>query len=161
MKFTIGYITAREEPQLEWLIDGLERQARPGDEIELIVVDALGRLASSIGFRPIKAITKLVETKPKPTVWQGPHRVTAHDFFANANARNTALVLCSTTYICFLDDRCKLDPGWLDQVRRGEHERKSAICGPYDKHEDGGLSLDHRASLSPSGERNIGARIPR
>lgn len=154
MKITIGYITAREEPYLEWLIDGLAQQARPGDEIELIVVDALGRLAKTIGYRPIEAIKKLVETRPKPTIWQGPHRITAHDFFANANARNTALVLCSTDYICFLDDRCRLDPGWLDQVRRGERERSSVICGPYDKHESGGLSLDHRRQCEPRGLKN-------
>src|SRR5271154_4770312 len=112
MKLTIGYITAREEPRLDWLVDGLNQQAQ-GDEIELIVVDALGRSAQEIGYRPISAVKKLVATRPKPTIWQGPHRVTAHDFFANANARNTAIVLCSTDYICFLDDRCKPDAGWL------------------------------------------------
>lgn len=154
MKITIAYITARDEPHLDWLIEGLEQQTLAGDEIELIVVDALGRSAKAIGFRPIRAIYKLVETRPKPTIWQGPYRVTAHDFFANANARNTALILCSTSYICFLDDRCKLDPCWVDQIRRGERERCSAICGPYDKHEDRGLSLDHRRQRESRGQKN-------
>jgi glycosyltransferase involved in cell wall biosynthesis len=154
MKFTIGYITAREEPHLEWLIDGIEKWASKKDEIELIVVDAFGRPASAIGYRPIKPIKKLIETSPKPTIWQGPHRVTARDFFANANARNTALVLCSTSYICFLDDRCRLEDGWLDQVRRGERKRESVICGPYDKHEDWGVSLDHRRQHEPKGRKN-------
>jgi len=154
VKITIGYITAREEPHLEWLIDGLEQQARPDDEIELIVVDALGRSAAAIGYRSIKAIRKLVETRPKPTIWQGPHRITAHDFFANANARNTAIVLCRTSYICFLDDRCKPEAGWFDQIRRGERKRESVICGPYDKHEDWGLSLDHRRQREPRGQKN-------
>lgn len=156
MKITIGYITAREQPQLNWLIDGLEQQARSGDKIELIVVDALGRPAKDIGFREIKAITKLIETRPKPSLWQGPHRITAHDFFANANARNTAIVLCSTDYICFLDDRCRLDSGWLDQIRRGEKKRESVICGPYDKHEDWGVSVDHRRQNAPQGKQNCG-----
>lgn len=157
MKITIGYITARDEPHLEWLLGDLEIQAQPGDEIELIVVDALGRPASAIGFRPIRSISRLVETRPKPTIWQGPHRVTAHDFFANANARNTVIALCSTTYLCFLDDRCRLDPGWLDVVRRAERRRRSVICGPYDKYEDRGLSPDHRRSRSPRGKRNCPA----
>jgi glycosyltransferase involved in cell wall biosynthesis len=158
MKITIGYITAREQPRLNWLIDGLEQQAQARDKIELIVVDALGRPAQTIGYRPIKAITKLIETRPKPSIWQGPHRITAHDFFANANARNTAIVLCSTDYICFLDDRCRLDPGWLDQVRRGEKKRASVICGPYDKQEDRGVSVDHRRQHAPQGKQNCGGR---
>ena len=156
VRITIAFITAREEPHLEWLCDGIEQQAQKGDKIELIVVDALGRPAAALGYRPVKVITKLVETRPKPTIWQGPHRITAHDFFANANARNTAIVLCTTSYICFLDDRCKLDPSWLEAVRIGEKKRSSVVCGPYDKHEDWGVSLDHRRQHAPQGKRNCG-----
>src|SRR6185436_8187532 len=129
-KLTIVFITAREDPQLGWLIDGLAQQAKRSDEFELIVVDAYGRQASAIGYRVIPPVTKVVQTKPKPTIWQGPHRITAHDFYANANARNTALVLCSTDYICFVDDRCKPDKHWLNEVRQGARKRESVICGP-------------------------------
>lgn len=153
MKITIGYITAREEPRLEWLIDGLERQARPDDEIELIVVDALGRPAQAIGYRSIPPVKKIVETRPKPTIWQGPHRITAHDFFANANARNTAIVLCTTSYICFLDDRCKLDPGWFEAVRRGVKKRDAVLCGSYIKHCGGKILTDHRRESDPQGRK--------
>ena len=156
MRVTLAFITAREEPHLEWLCDGIEQQARSGDKIELIVVDALGSPATAIGYRPVKAITKLIETRPKPTIWQGAHRITAHNFFANANARNTAIVLCTTNYICFLDDRCRLDPGWLEQVRLGDRKRESVICGPYDKHEDWGVSMDHRRQLAPQGKQSCG-----
>jgi glycosyltransferase involved in cell wall biosynthesis len=153
MKITIGFITAREYPQLDWFINGLAKQAKKHDEIELIVVDAFGRSASAIGYYSIPAITKLVETRPKPSVWQGPHRITAHDFFANANARNTVLVLCSTDYVCFIDDRCRLDRKWLDQVRRAEKKREAVICGPSDRHEDWGISVDHRRQEEPKGKK--------
>lgn len=153
MKISIAYITAREEPHLAWLIDGLEQQAKADDKIELIVVDALGRPARSLGFRPLKAIRNLIETKPKPTAWQGAHRCSPHDFYANANARNTALVLCRSDYVCFLDDRCKLDAGWLDQVRRGEHERESVICGTYTKHTSAGVFVDHRRQIEARGKK--------
>ena len=156
LRITIAYITAREQPRLDWLIDGLDQQAQKGDKIELIVVDALGRPATAIGYRPIKAIKKLVETRPKPTIWQGPHRITAHDFFANANARNTAIVLCGTDYICFLDDRCRLDPGWLEQVRIGEKKRAAVLCGTYTKHEDRGVLVDHRRQHAPLGRKSCG-----
>jgi glycosyltransferase involved in cell wall biosynthesis len=157
MKITIVYITAREDPRLDWLIDGLDRQATVSDELELIVVDALGRPAQTIGYRPIKSIAKVIETRPKPTIWQGKYRVAVHDFFANANARNTAIALCSTDYICFLDDRCRLDVGWLECVRTGEREQASVICGPYDKHEDRGISVDHRRQHEPKGKKHCGA----
>ena len=153
MKITICFITARDHPQLDWLISGLADQAKKRDEIELIVVDAFGRPATAIGYHPIPAITKLVQTRPKPTVWQGPHRITGHDFFANANARNTALVMCSTDYICFVDDRCRLDRKWLDEVRRGEKKRDAVICGPCDRHEDWGISIDHRRTRAPKGKK--------
>ena len=153
MKITIAFVTARDYPQLDWLIHGLAAQAKKSDEIELIVVDALGRSAAAIGYYPIRAITKLVETRPKPSVWQGPDKITEHDFFANANARNTALVLCSSDYICFVDDRSRLDKKWLDEVRRGEKKRESVICGPCDKHEEGGIIVDHRRQLEPKGKK--------
>ena len=156
MRITIAFITAREEPRLDWLCAGLEHQAKSSDKIELIVVDAFARPATAIGYRKIKPVKRLVETPPKPCIWQGPHRITAHDFFANANARNTAIVLCRTDYICFLDDRCKLDPGWLEQVRIGARRQDAVICGPYDKHEDSGISVDHRRQGSLGGKRNCG-----
>jgi len=156
VRVSIAFITAREEPLLGWLIDGLDKYARKDDELELIVVDAFGRPASSIGYRWIRSIKQLVETRPKPSIWQGPHRLAAHDFFANSNARNTALVLCGTDYICFLDDRCKLDSDWVDEVRRGYRKRSSVICGPYDKREDWGLSVDHRRKREPKGRKNCG-----
>jgi hypothetical protein len=154
VKFSISYITAREDPRLDWLVDSLERQVHSKDEIELIVVDALGRPAREIGFRSIKTVTRLVETRPKPSIWQGPHRVTAHDFYANANARNTAIALASTDYMCFLDDRCSLDPGWLDVVRRGERKRSSVLCGTYTKRENRGFAVDHRRERELRGKRD-------
>ena len=153
MKITVAFITGREAPQLDWLIAGLEQQAKRRDEIELIVVDAYCRPASGIGLRPIPAITKVIETRPKPSVWQGPHRLTAHDFFANANARNTAIALCGTDYICFVDDRCRVDDGWLAQIRRAARKQEAVVCGPYDKHEDWGLSVDHRRQEAPKGKK--------
>lgn len=153
LRATIGYITAREEPHLEWLIEGLARQTSRGDRIELIVVDALGRSEAELGYRAIPAIKRMVVTPPKPSIWQGPHRITAHDFFANANARNTIIVLATTEYLCFLDDRCKLDAGWIEQVRRGELKRKSVLCGTYSKQEDWGRSEDHRRRRAPEGRK--------
>lgn len=157
MRATIVYHTARQEPRLDWVIDDLARQALPSDELELVVVDALGRAAREIGFREIPAIVSLIETTPKPTPWQGPQRVTSRDWWAISNARNTGAVLCGTDYLAFLDDRCHLGPGWLAAVRRGEWERRSVVAGSYTKEEDGGrVSVDHRLQAFPDGRQDCG-----
>jgi hypothetical protein len=69
---------------------------------------------------------------------------------------NTALVLCETDYIAFLDDCCRLGPKWLGTVRHGERKRKSVLAGTYDKIERGVVTPDHRRILAPGGKLNCG-----
>ncbi len=156
MDVTIVYSTARTDPRLDWLIDGLEAQATPSDELNLVVVDALGRAAAEIGFRPIPAIVDLTETAPKPCVWQGAQRVTTRDWWAASNARNTGIALCRSDYVVFVDDRCRLGPRWLAEIREGHRLRQSVLVGSYDKHEDGRVTVDHRRIAHPGGLINCG-----
>ena len=156
VRATIIYMTGRREPRLDWLMTGLEDQAVPSDQLELIIVDAAARPAASIGYREVAAITRLVEATPKPCVWQGAHRVTKRDWWATANARNTGIALATHDYLAFLDDRCTLGPSWLAAVRDGERERASVIAGSYDKLEDGKLTQDHRRDLYPFGKPDCG-----
>lgn len=156
MKFSVCFITGRKEPRLDWIIDGIERQALPSDEIQLIVIDALGRPATEIGYRPIAAIVELVESKPKPTIWQGEFKVTHDEWWAASSARNTGLVLCDADYIAFVDDRAELGPSWLSAVRRGCMRRESVLAGAYTKLEDGKLTIDHRLTSKPEGLVNCG-----
>ena len=156
MRVTVVYITGRPDPRLDWAIGDLDQQIRPGDEVHLIVVDALARSASQlVAVAPTK-IKSIIVTPPKPNIWQGPHRVTSVDWWAKSSASNTGLVLCKTDFIAFLDDRCHLGPRWLETVRAAEHKRSSVIAGSYDKHEDGRITIDHRRGLCPSGKRNCG-----
>lgn len=145
---TLGFVTGRHEPRLDWVLDDLAMQTRGDDEIELIVVDVLRRPIDAPG----NAISRAIVTAPKPCAWQGAHRVTSCDWWALSNARNTAAALASHDYIAFLDDRCHLGSRWLDAVRAGYHERASVLAGTYTKLEDGKLTRDHRIERCPHGK---------
>jgi len=69
---------------------------------------------------------------PKPTVWQGEHRLTKENWWAVSNARNTALCCATGDYIIWVDDRCVLEPKWLEaafEAMNGNY----AVCGSYEK----------------------------
>lgn len=149
MHLTIAYITCRTEPRIEWFLRTLARQVKPEDCIHVILVDFYADTPGRSDWRNcvFNANSRKVETlkhvPPKPTVWQGRHRKTRRDYFAAANARNTALALCRTEFIAFIDDLSALGPLWLDQVRHAEHHQYT-VLGAYKKV----LNLD----VQPSGE---------
>lgn len=130
-KLTAAYITGRQEPKFEWFLDSLRNQYTGHDRINLIIVDLLAeqrdRTAYDLsGFADVKWV------EPKPTVWQGKHRVTDADWWAMSNARNTAFCLCETDWIAFLDDRCVLMPGWLEAIKKAM-AGNYIVCGSYQK----------------------------
>lgn len=129
MKLTIAYCTVRKDPRLEWFLDSLERQIVPEDDINLIVV--------SLHKLPHFLMEKIPVTvvQPKPNVWQGPWRLTKEDWFAAANARNTALCLAPDGFIVYADDLSVLMPGWLDRVRVAM-QANNVVCGTYRKVKD-------------------------
>lgn len=169
MKATLCYFTGRREPRLEWFIEAVLAQAKEGDDLEVIVIDALfdqrsevdARVAEVIGRSQRAGVLLNIRTvAPKPTVWQGPHRITDRDWWAASSGRNTGIVLASCDYIAFIDDRCRPGPAWLDTVRRGYTWRESVIAGSYDKL-DGPMDartkvVDHRRVASPHGTTNCG-----
>lgn len=73
-----------------------------------------------------------VLTPPKPTVWQGKHRLTSEDYFAPSNARNTAICLAEDGWIAFVDDLSVLLPGWLAAVKEAMQGKYIAL-GAYKK----------------------------
>ena len=133
MNLTIAYFTNRPDPKIRWFFDSLHRETG-GDYsgIKVVVVDFFahdrmsGRLAQSGGGYTalMDAPCSPVVVAPKPTVWQGPHRLTTQDYFAASNARNTAICHAPDGYIAFVDDLSVLLPGWLNAVRE-------AMAGGY------------------------------
>lgn len=70
---------------------------------------------------------------PKPSLWQGPNRITQQDEWDACSARNTAIAVASAQripYIGFVDDCMALGAGWiwraLEYVKLG-----IAVAGTY------------------------------
>jgi hypothetical protein len=122
---TIAYITARREPKFEWFGWSLINQCA-GKIPAIIVVD------SYADTERFKTVFNNKHVEPKPTVWQGKHRLTKEDWWAKSNAMNTAIILCETDFIAFVDDRSVLAPTWLCAVQRAM-DRNYAVCGTYEK----------------------------
>ncbi len=139
---TIVYATSRRDPKIEWFFDSLSKQVKRGDKIDIVVVDHFANEeghAKKTMERFLKAfqmcpgeIPKVTISNPKPTIWQGEHRITKEDWWAKSNALNTGICLCKTDYIAFVDDRCVLAPTWLDAVEEAMRDGY-ATCGSYEK----------------------------
>ena len=141
---TIAYLTNRNETRIEWFFDSLTRELGGDCErVQVVVVDHLAqkleetkdeeaRVEARLEDFRSRAQFKFKHVPPKPSVWQGPHRLTQTDYFAPSNARNTALCYAEGEYIVFVDDLSVLLPGWFKEVEAAEASGVVA-CGSYAK----------------------------
>jgi len=106
--------------------------AEESGKIKIIMIDALEK---PMHLPPVIGDSDRLTfgtTNPKPTLWQGKHRVTSEDWWSVASARNSGICLCETEYIAFLDDRCVLSPTWLLSIKAAM-EHNYAVFGCYEK----------------------------
>ncbi|MEX2716750.1 MAG: glycosyltransferase family 2 protein [Candidatus Sigynarchaeota archaeon] len=114
---TVALTTIRKNPGFVAFCDSLVAQIDPTRHaIELIVVDAQlwyienrrEALADAVrGRLPFRHV------EPKPTLWQGPHRLPSRDYWAASSARNTAILYAQKPRIIFVDDCQTVEDGWL------------------------------------------------
>jgi len=155
MDLTIAYLTFREEPKFDWFASGLLREIGTipslviGQNTQVIIVDgglwrgADARRAQIAGI--VNGRFPYEHVEPKPCVWQGPHRLTQHEYFAAANARNTAFALARGKHVAFADDLSVLMPGWLSgHYHAAEHGY--VLCGMTTKHMN--VSVDAHGMLA-------------
>lgn len=160
---TVVYQTSREDPHFEWFAHSFLREIESTNglpEIELIIVDG------KFGDRPIQMPEGCLErfhlheirlnhVAPKPTVWQGPCRLTKEDWWAVSNTRNTALCHARGTFVAFVDDLSFLSPGWLGRVLEAMDGR-AVVCGSYMKVKKINIDKDRLVSFEyyPQGHDN-------
>jgi len=130
---TVVYLTFRTSPKFEWFVASLNRELRgmpdfDRAELQVLVIDGLHP-------RKLEADFPIEHHPPKPTVWQGQHRLTKRDYFAAASTRNTAFALARHTHVAFVDDLSVLLPGWLKaHVHAATHGY--VLCGTTCKHKN-------------------------
>lgn len=130
LSISIGYITCRPEPELRWIVDSLIPQLRPGDNVELIVVDQRKSERSEM-WKPA-APFPICHLDPAPCSWSGPSRLTSKDWWSKANNLNTFFHAATHPWIACLDDRSVLLPGWRDAVTKAV-KGGYMMCGAYRK----------------------------
>ena len=130
---SIVYPTCRLEPAFEWFADSLAPQLGDGDDVEVIVVD--GAHSAERGERWRLAVAgrfALRHVPAKPSPYNGPYRLTRHDYFAAASARNSGLVHARRPYVFFVDDACVLMDGWWRAAREAIRS-EVVVTGAYRK----------------------------
>jgi hypothetical protein len=110
----------------EWFRSSLLRQLLPTDEVHVVIVDFWH---SERNWTLLKGWQHV---PPKPTVWQGPHRLTQDDYFAPSNARNTALCYAKGSHIVYVDDLSLLGNRWMEAVRDAVAQGY-ICCGAFQK----------------------------
>lgn len=134
---TVAYMTCRLDCRWGWFDSSLRRELG-GDYsgVRVVCVDYWRDPHPCHGVPPREPFPSdapdFHHVAPKPTVWQGPGRLTSRDCFAPANARNTAVCLAPDGWLACVDDLSVLLPGWLGRVRAAMAGGYVA-CGAYRK----------------------------
>jgi hypothetical protein len=160
-ELTIAWMTSRKDACFDWFCDSLHREcAGEYSGIQVMAIDYWAApwfdrsTASLIAQADVDSLHAHEDRRsyivnclrapmerfswaaPKPCPWQGRYRQTREDWFAAANARNTALALCKTDWICYVDDLSCLVPGWLEAVYNSMRLDDTVTCGAYRKVRD-------------------------
>lgn len=141
-KLTVTYFTCRENPMIEWFFHSFNRERialnKTWNEFEFLIIDyemqnkPEERLDYFVSQIPYALEANIKISPPKPSPWQGKHRLTSQDYFAASSARNTAFILCNTDYIVCVDDLSVIKEGWLNSVLTAQKNRE-VVLGAYAK----------------------------
>lgn len=169
---TIALLTARVEPKFDWLFDSLANQVSKDDRIKITLVDFKGKGSKYLpdwdSSGKVGGIFS--HSPPKPSIWQGEHRLTKEEWWDKSGYINTAIAMCRTEWIALLDDRCVAMPGFFDAISDAM-EGNYCVAGKYEKRIN--MAVDNGKIVSSDQPKNehgqligldprmTGARVPR
>ena len=163
------YITCRKNPILEWFVDSLYNQILEDNFdlklIQIVIVDFELQYDNS-RKEYIKNIINnrfdFIHVPPKPTPYQGLHRLTSQNYFCASNARNTGIIYSEHPYLVFVDDLSVLGDNSFKEIVKCAKEQivvGFAYKKVYDLSVENGKIItktecvsgtDHRINLSNS-----------
>jgi hypothetical protein len=144
MSLTVAYLTNRHNPEIRWFADSLRSQMQPREVSRVIIVDFWAQEMPKDGWSADLMNERLafianeceglplIITPPMPNVWNGPYRLPKSNHFAAAATRNTALCLCDSEWLAYVDDLSVLVPEWMQCVREAMQVGYVAL-GSYKK----------------------------
>ena len=158
-KMTFIYTTCRKDPKLKWFVDSLYNQILDASfdiaNIQLVIVDFELQYDETRRTRfsgIVNGRFDFVHVTPKPSPWQGAHRLTKMNCFSASLSRNTGICYARNPYVFFIDDLCVLAAGSFKHMV--EYAKKQIIVGfSYKKVHDLVVVNGHVESVreTPSG----------
>lgn len=117
VEITVGLITKRAQPHIEWALESLKNQTFKN--FEYIIVDGYYHRRKDEIAKLIKDMNlgfPVLHIPDKASRWKGQRPCIS-------NARNTIMIFANGNYIVHADDCCKMKPNWLerhvDSLRKG------------------------------------------
>ena len=115
---TVALTTFRKDPRFDIFIESLLKSAEKWPMIlwEFLCVDGMlwydSRRKEELAER-VRGRIPYTHVTPKPSVWQGPNRLTSKDCWDACGARNTAFVYANGRQVIFVDDCMTVDEDFL------------------------------------------------
>lgn len=111
VKLTVGLVTKRSEPHIDWALQSLKNQSFK--DFEYVIVDGYYNRPGRKEYvqKLIKDLDiqfPVLHIPDKASRWNGQRPCIA-------NARNTVLLFANSQYIVHADDCCKIRPNWLER----------------------------------------------
>lgn len=133
MNPVISYITARRNSRFDtWFLPALARQLQPDENPVVVKIDRYAKAPHTFQHGPITVHVH----PPKPCVWSGEHRLTKEDWWSTSSYRNTALCVCPTEHIVYVDDLSIPSPNWWSAAKAAVHFPNTVTVGLYSKIRD-------------------------
>ncbi len=151
---TLGFITARKKPNIDWFLQSLCRQSGFGVVRQIVIVDYFAQACDGWTEDDVAGRREMILkcaydaglynmtqwVPPHPNVWGGKYRLPKDPWWHASTCRNTVFCYATQPFVTCTDDRCVLMPSWLDAVNESRINNY-IVCGSYEKRT--GMTVDN------------------
>jgi len=135
MKYSIIIKTARFRHGLDLLFDCIANEVKGKEQdYEVILVDycllfdEVKEKREKEFFDKVNHRFKFIHVPCKPSIWQGPNRLTKNVYFDGPAAINTGFIVAEGEYIILLDDTSWISPGYFTHIEHAYNNNRQFIA---------------------------------